>query len=309
MWRFSILLLVALASLGCRDSGVPPATGDDAPRIASMSPAISIMLHDLGLADRIVGRHGSDNWVDASVPVVGDQSGLDYETLARAKPTHVLMQESAGGTPALLEELANERGWTVLTLPLLQLDEISGAVEALASAFSEQPGVPDRADALLARMRSAWAARPDLAAGAGRTLCVYWVSPISVAGPGSFHHDLLLRMGIDALPESGGAYITLDREDLKRLNPDSILILSPDVSEDELAGAIASWRSLGVVAVEEGRVAVLNDWRFLTPSTAMIDFADRIAAVINGWPQRDDAEKKPRPDNPEQSENPAAHET
>ncbi len=281
------LLAFTCMVLSCKE-GTPPeiATASEQPRIASMSPAISIMLDDLGLSSLIVGRHGSDTSLDSSIPVIGDQSGIDYESLARLKPTHVLLQQSVEGAPKLLDELAAERNWSVQSLPLLELSEIPDALNVLAETFSNEPGVPERAESLHERMNAAWSERPDLAKRAGATLCVYWVSPIGVAGPGSFHHDLLVRMGFDALPATGSAYITLDREDLKRLNPDSIFILTPDIGEAELAAAIEPWRELGVSAVDSGRVVVLNNWSYLTPSTAMIDLADRIAATTESWPEQ-----------------------
>lgn len=285
IFRTLILLVILIAAApGCRENVQAPDGGAPAGlRIASLSPAISIILEDLGLADQIVGRHGSDQSLDRSIPVVGDQSGLDYETLARLEPTHVLLQTSAADPPDLLEEIASKRGWTVVAIPLLSLDEISDGVRTLSETFAEHDGVLEKANALLDRMGAAWSDRLGLGRRAGMTLCVYWVSPIGVAGPGSFHHDLLKRMGIHALPEEGSAYITLDREDLKRLNPDSILILTPDIDAESLAEALSPWRDLGVTAVDQGRVEVLSDWRFLTPSTAMIDLADRIASVVSVW--------------------------
>lgn len=293
-WRLVIILSVTVAAaIGCREaSEAPTARAESALRIASLSPAISIMLEDLGLTEFIIGRHGSDLSVDASIAVVGDQSGVDYEMLARVEPTHVLMQESADGAPTMLRDIAARRGWTVVSMPLLSLDEVAAGVETLAETFAARDNVSQRAEQLRERMRVAWSARPALSDHAGAVLCVYWVSPIGVAGPGSFHHDLLLRMGFDAVPTDGAAYITLDREDLKRLNPDSILILTPDIDAQALQDAMGPWRGLGVTAVERGRIAVLSDWEYLTPSTAMIDLAVRITSVVETWPARstDDAE-------------------
>lgn len=241
------------------------------------------MLIDLGLENVIVGRHGWDRELDASLPVVGDQTGVDYEALARVRPTHVLIQQTATETPQLLFDLASKRGWAVVSLPLLALDDIPRAVDTLHREFASIDGVGDRAAAIVERMDAAWRPRPELNARAGRTLCVYWTSPIGVAGPGSFHHDLLKRMGVEALPVSGAPFITLDLEDLRRMNPDSIIFLSTDITDENLPAIVDDWRRLGLSALESGRVAALSDPRFLTPSTAMIDLADAIAAAAAEW--------------------------
>ena len=259
-----------------------------------MSPAISITLTDLGLGDLIVGRHAFDRSLDPAIPVVGDQTGIDYETLARTNPTHVLLEQTADGLPGLLNRLADERGWVVESLPMLALDDIPAAVDQLARLFQSIAGVSTRAAPLHRRMDIAWRPRPELAPRTGRTLIVYWVSPIGVAGPGSFHHDLLKRMGFEVVPATGSPYITLDLEDLNRLDPDSILLLTPDLNPDDLDGVIEPWRKLGLCAVDANRIAILNDWRFLTPSSAMIDFADRVVEAVSAWPvNSDDAGPSP----------------
>lgn len=284
-----LFLVIALASLAtaCREespsaSGAEQSKQADEIRIASLSPAISIILNDLGLGDRIIGRHAFDESVDASLPVVGDQSGVDYEVLARLQPTHVLMQDGAGELPSMLVQVARDRHWELLELPLLQLNDIPNAVTMLSTEFADD-AVRTRSEALQARMARAWRPRPELAPVLGRSLSVYWVSPIGVAGPGSFHHDLMLRLGFASLPETGAAYVSLDREDLKRLNPDSVFILSPEAGDMDRETLLAPWAELGLSAIENDRVAILDDWRFLTPSTAMIDLAEHIVVHAERW--------------------------
>lgn len=284
-----LFLVIALASLAaaCREespsvSNVEQSNQAGEVRIASLSPAISIILIDLGLGDRIIGRHAFDESVDAGLPVVGDQSGVDYEVLARLQPTHVLMQDGAGELPTMLVEVARDRHWELLELPLLQLNDIPNAVNILSTEFADD-AIQTRSDALQARMAEAWRPRPELAPAVGRSLSVYWVSPIGVAGPGSFHHDLTLRLGFQSLPETGAAYVSLDREDLKRLNPDSVFILSPEAGDMDRETLLAPWAELGLSAIENNRVAILEDWRFLTPSTTMIDLAEQIVALAERW--------------------------
>jgi multisubunit Na+/H+ antiporter MnhE subunit len=46
---------------------------------------------------------------------------------------------------------------------------------------------------------------------------------------------------------------------------------------------LAPWAELGISAIENDRVAILDDWRFLTPSTAMIDLAEHIVVHAERW--------------------------
>ncbi len=279
----TLVILIALTALvGCRsersgaESDAATAEAQASLRIVSLSPAMSIILADLGLADRIVGRHGFDRTLDSALPVVGDQTGVDYETIARVEPTHIIIEQGADGLPAMLGSLAAERGWTIVARPMLALDDIPAATNALAETFADQPGVAARHADLRARFDRAWATDTMLAQRLGRTLVVYWTSPIGVAGPGSFHHDLLVRLGVTALPGSGGPYQTLDAEDLRRLGPESVLLLAPDLTDADIDAVRERWKAWEIPAAVRGRVTAIRRWTFLTPSTSMIEFAEEL---------------------------------
>src|SRR5262245_61348101 len=135
-----LLLLLgtgSLAALWATAARRPPAPAPDGgPRIVALSPAVAVILRDLGLADRIVGRHGYDFVLNKSVPVCGDQAGgIDYETLLRARPTHVLIESGARETPGRLTELAEEHHWAVESLRMLTLDDIEHTARRLGETF------------------------------------------------------------------------------------------------------------------------------------------------------------------------------
>lgn len=279
---------LALASAACDrapDSAAgPTAPAVGGPRIVSLSPGLSITLADLGLAGRVVGRHASDRSLDPAIRVVGDQTGIDYEVLARLEPTHIVMQTDAGGVPALLTSLAAQRGWRLVALPMLTLDDIESAVGRLAGVFADEPGVTEAAHRIRARVAEVWSEDPTIRERAGRMLVVYWTSPLGVAGPGSFHHDLARRLGARAIPETGGPYQTLDAEDLRAAAPDSIVLLTPDLTDADLARTVERWREYGIPAALEGRVAVLREWSYLTPGTAILGLAEAMRRASQPWP-------------------------
>jgi ABC-type Fe3+-hydroxamate transport system substrate-binding protein len=277
-------LLLALCLPGCGGEGEARPTPDAAgPSIAVLSPALAIILDDLGRADRIVARHAFDDYTDRSVPVAGDQSGVDYELLARAEPTHVLLEWGARDLPRRLAELADSRGWVVVDYPMLTLDDIRAATRDLGTRFDAD----ERAAELLEQMDNAWLPAPELAERAGRTLPLYWTNPVGAAGPGSFHHQLLAAIGVAPALDEGGAYIEIDPEDLRRLDPDTIVLFAPNADPSDLDDILAPLRRLELRAVGQGRVVLINDPWCQTPSTAMIEVAEQTREALSALPALD----------------------
>lgn len=257
------------------------------PRIVALSPALAIMLRDLGVADQIVGRHGWDMVLDKSVPVCGDQAGIDYEALLRASPTSVLLEWGSRPLPARLDELAADGHWKVANYTLLTLDEMTAAAADLHRRFA--PAGPD----LAAKMTQAWSRRGDGFARAGRVLLLLSADPPAALGPGSFHQQILERIGGTPAIAEGKPYVTLDAEDVLRLGPDAILLIVPramdapartaPASPEEVRAMLGRLGSLEIPAIRTGRLALIDDPLSLTPSSAMIGFADELARILEGW--------------------------
>lgn len=307
-----------MGSTGCREkSGSSSAanptgtsgggTGGGGPlRLAAVSPALAITLRDLGLADSIVGRHAWDMVVDLKVPIVGDQATLDYEALLGTKPTHVLLEWGVRPVPERLTELAEKHDWRVKSWSLLSYQQVRASFGEIA-AFVAQ-GRPEAEAATLAaravelteRLDGACAPRP-MAARAGTVLLLNSVAPPAALGPGSFHQEILERLGGRAATTSGGAYIQMHMEDILRLAPESIVLIEPRDPRGGGGGGAAAgtdvgtndWptmeRKLGAIAklqipaIRERRVALIDDPLCLTPSSAMIGFAEKLGAILERW--------------------------
>lgn len=271
--------------MGCEKKPAPgPASG---PRIVTLAPSLGIIVRDLGLAGSVVGRDGYDMVLDKALPVCGKLGEIDYETLARARPTVVLMQWGKLDRPARLDEMARAGGWEVRDFQILALDDIRVATRDLASLL----GAKARGDELLARMDAAWSKREGLER-AGRILILESVSPPAALGQGSWHADLLARLGGVPAVREGKPYVRMDAEDVLRLAPDGIIFFSPrspgTVEPDVVTGAealkaLAKVGELNVPAVKAGHVAVITDPLGLTPSTAMIGVAEEMAGVLKQW--------------------------
>lgn len=271
--------------------------GDRSVRIAAVSPALAITLRDLGLADRIVARHAWDMVLDLKVPIVGDQSAVDFEALLASDPTHVMLEWGVRPVPERLAELATRHDWRVRSWSLLSYQQVRSSFGEIAAFVAEgAPGdgqeIIARAGELTARLDAACAQRAA-ATRAGSVLLLHSVMPPAALGPGSFHHEILERLGGRSALTSGGAYVQMHMEDLVRIAPESIVIVEPRDARGGAAKGTSDWpsmeRKLGAIArlqiptVKERRVAMIDDPLCLTPSSAMIGFAGELAAILERW--------------------------
>ena len=227
------LMVGSAAFVGCGEpatSGVAPKAGGPA-RIASLSPAITECVSELGLADRIVGRTPWCEAAETDVPVVGTLLDVDAEALVRCAPTMVLVQPPAQGIDPALTVLAATRGWAIHSWRINGLDDARAAMEGLANAVAEAE--PARADSVRTRYAE-WCARldaslaplPALPEGGGVGPVLVMVGGIEgmAFGQGTYIDDALDRMGVENALERTG-YPALSAEDVVRIRPRTIIVI------------------------------------------------------------------------------------
>ena len=286
------VITLALAAASCTrgaPAGGPSARAGPA-RVVVLSPALAVTMRDLGLDDLVVGRHGYDMVLPKSVPVCGDQAGIDYEALLATKPTHVLVEWGSRPLPERLRDLAAEHSWKVTTSTLLTLDQIESSGAAVIRELAPE-GDRAASEAALARLRQSWTKRGEYA-GAGRVLLVMGTTPVcSVLGPGSCHQEILERIGGVPAIRDGSPYMELDAEDVARLAPGAIVILSPrapdaapaEKSWPELERRLGPLARLNIPAVRDRRVALIDYPLVLLPSTSLSVYAEELATKLQWW--------------------------
>jgi ABC-type Fe3+-hydroxamate transport system substrate-binding protein len=286
-----------------------PAGARQENRIVVLSPALGVILRDLGLEDAIVGRHAWDMALGDSIPVVGTHDDPDLESILRLEPTHIIVQDMEAKVPESLRRLAAERGWLVWGFPLLTLDDIALCTDELHMRLVDEPEPdPSRLDLTnldptdrlarerpSARLADAWSDRGASARSAGRVLLLASVDPAGAMGPGSFHHQLIERLGATPAITTGGPWQELDHEDILRLAPDAIILFRPRaadahavgepelMSQAESLGALGGIAGLDIPAVREGRVGVVEHPLGLIPASSLAEVADELAGLFAGW--------------------------
>jgi ABC-type Fe3+-hydroxamate transport system substrate-binding protein len=278
----AVVALAVWAERGRRPAPAPKA--GSAPRLVVLSPALSVTLQDVGAGGLIVGRHDFDETLP-DVPPAGHQFGIDYEALLALRPTHVLLEWGQRPLPDRLVALAERNGWTLRSYELDTLEEIEATADQLQQTFGDADAEP--ASAALER---AWARSDKPLGRVGRVLLLGVATPPTALGPGSFHDEILRRLGATPAIDEGTPWMELDAEDVVAMNPDAIVLIAPArngtgigaTGQDALAdmGVIAG---LDVAAVRSGRVAILDGFNAHKPSTAMGDLADDLRTVLEGW--------------------------
>ncbi len=305
-----IVLTVAWMLAACDRTSLHPVRVTTGPgdnpsdRIVVLAPALGVILLDLGLEDRIVGKHAWDMALGVSIPAVGTHDDPDLESILRLNPTHVIVQDMEARIPESLRRMAAEQGWQLWGFPLLTLDDIAVTTDELYLRLIGEPEPDPTAidpterlgrERPSARMADAWSDRGAPARAAGRVLLLAGVDPAGAMGPGSFHHQLIERLGATPAITSGGPWQVLDHEDILRLAPDAIVLFRPAPMDHHAVGerirptaaeALAALRGIGsldIPAVRSGRVAIIDHPLGLLPASSLAEVGEEIAGLFEAW--------------------------
>lgn len=306
--RRGLLLLIAIGLIGCDQSAPSPsATGEDdlnqppKMRIVTLAPAISKMIVDLGMRDRIVGVTDYDDVV-ADAPSVGPFMDVNTETLYTLRPTHVLMMTGAGGVPESLSMLQASMGFKlhawqyptdVMAVGNILFDErelmptatLSGDVRpSLGTVLGERNHAWTLKNRMLQKLSAI-----DRATDVGHRPLVLVVigmeGGVMASGPGSVFDSLFRFVGaLNAAADEENSAPVLDREKLLAARPDVILLMlpgAPTLGDFATDSRVAIFRGLDIPAVQNKRIAVINDPLAHLPATNLPQVAAVMARAIH----------------------------
>ena len=266
-------LLLQVAIIGC-DSEATPATGEHEARkvrVASLVPAVTNILVELDQTEKLVAvsNYDTDSRVQG-LPRVGDLLTIDWEQLAAARPTHMLIQIPAEKTPAGALQRARELGIKPVHVKIERLQDIAATIDQLENELGGGQG------AWRARFERELAEAAGGRTGAAVPTLIGLSSDLSfVAGRKNYLDDLLELAGGENVAGLGMApYPTLDPEQLMTLRPERIVIILPNATEAQLAEArhtVDSLRAQWGLGWES--VTVLADPYAMVPGWSVIEIA------------------------------------
>jgi len=257
MTKFLVLILYFCVMLfACAE--VEPSSSDEL-RIVSLSPGITATIVDLGYADVVIGRSSFCNAVDKQVPVVGDLYTVDYERLLRLSPSDVLVQVTINGIDKHLQELAEEGLFELHTFRVDRLTDIQQMHDDILELLSEDAREMQVILDMVALPSSILMMTAGSEGAAG--LCF---------GRETYLDDLLLMMGgTNALQKSG--WVSLSLEDIGRLNPAIIIVVSDSFISEK---ALTVIKSLGIEIIPFTHEDVL------IPSSRIVDVAKKLQEAL-----------------------------
>lgn len=281
-WRRlgGVLVLVGLAALaGCRSRERSQADHGEAPRIVSLSPNTTETLYAIGAGAEIVGRSRYCDFPDEvrTLPQVGGYVDPNLEAILALRPTLVTGARGPSGT-AITSKL-DARGVRTFFPPTESFAEIDAMILGLGEKTGHTPGARDvvsRIHRHLAALDQALAETPRV-----RVLMVFGLDPVSVAGPLSFVDEMLRHAHAENVVTQGGTYPTLGIERVLALDPDVVInaSMAESYGKPRIDRTTPGWAN--VRAVQEGRVASLDDESLLRPGPRIAKGVSILARAVH----------------------------
>ena len=282
LWSFLVLTLIG--AIGCDRGGASwPASAAPRPgTVASLVPAASEMIIQMGAADRLVAVSNFDTPRDGTrnLPRVGDYQTTDWERLASLRPAAMITQYAPDRLPAGLKQKSDELSIKRVNVRINRLEDIYQTLRTLGEAVGD-PAKGERAADELRGKLDAVARRSQ-----GRTvraLIVLDDAGRGVAGRDNYLDDILtIAGGTNVIRASPIPYPSIDREVLVDLNPEVIFHLLPGATPQVRASAQRMWQSMPQLkAVREGRVHIASQWWVQLPTQHVAELAELFSLALN----------------------------
>jgi iron complex transport system substrate-binding protein len=276
MQTIRAIVSLCLVLVGCH-----PSTHRASPnhRVVSLSPSTTEALAAIGARDELVGRSRYCDWPPdvASVPVVGGFVDPNFEAIVALRPDLVTGARGPGG-----QDIAARLEGRGIATYFPETESLEN-VDAMILGLGDRTDHEETAKRVVAEIRAREAnirARIE-ALPRPKTLLVFGLGPVTVAGPRSFPDEMLRVAGASNVVTEGGRYPTLGMERILALAPEVIL----DASMQESLGAeritrdSPGWRELA--AVKDGHVVPVREEVILRPGPRVVDGIAALARALH----------------------------
>lgn len=241
-------------------------------RIVSLAPSNTEILFALGLDKRIVGVTNRCDYPPEAKkkPKIGDQI-ISVERVLAAKPDLVVAHAvlNAGVIPTL-----ERRGLRVIAFDPVTLVDLMNDILKLGRAT----GRLVRAGSVAESMRAEIArAKADPKGKGRRTIAVVQINPPWAAGSETMVDELIELAGGRNVAAGVKGYKQISNEKLLALDPEVVLILSP---EDESVLKTSFWRTTR--AVKTGHYHKLDSDIFVRPTPRIVEGLKTLQKIYAG---------------------------
>ena len=262
-----IVALALLLAVGPRQH-LGPQVPVEVRRVVTLAPSLSEIVLALGAGDRLVGvTRFDDDPRTKGVARVGGYNDPQPEAVLAVHP-ELLLAEPAPENRGPVETLAR-LGVPVETFPLSTVAHIEEAIGGIAQLL----GVPDRGRALRRELEEARDVARTRARGKKpvRSLLVFGLDPLVVAGPRGFAGELLVDAGGEnAAGDSQLPFFRLSAEAAVRAAPEVIV----------LCGIEAPPGRAPIPGLDKTRVRSLRSTALLHPGPRLPEALSDLAAAL-----------------------------
>ncbi len=275
------------------DSSAPTTGRADAPiTVASLVPAATDLIDAMGARDQLVAVSNYDgDELAGELPRVGDYQNADWERLRQLRPGVMVIFQDPARVSEGWKQRAEELKIRLVNVRTETLADISAEARRLGELIRQQ----QKAEELVKRIESRLAEVAGRAAGKPRvkTLILMGSDARAAVGTGNFLNDILQIAGGANVIDSTG-WPTLDREQLRALAPEAIIVLLSGVPEHVEKQARENVAALDdLPALKNGRVLVINKWYAHQSGSHVVDLAEMMVEWLH--PREGGMDQNPLP--------------
>ncbi len=278
--RSLVFLLSALFLLvGCaRDPDVGGARRDKhIVSIVSLSPSTTEIVCQLGLQSRLKGRTSSCNFPPSlgGVPIVVNGTKPDFERIRAYAPSLIVYDETLYGADDVAK--IKELGIDTFPLSATSLDKVLDYYAQLGMMVGNEQGASDFIDRLFAARESAVANMQGKEVSA--MVLMGGGAEYMAAGDQTYVADAVRSAGGKYLGPEAKLFVTVNPEEIIRLNPDVIFLPANDANK-----FLADPRFASLSAVKAKRVYPADNDVLLRPGSRIDKLIQAMNAVFVAVP-------------------------
>lgn len=286
----TLLFVMLICSINCRNNSNLNRSDVPAPRILSFAPSITETVYALNLQRHLVGVTDFCTWPSeaAELPKVGGYINPNYEQILRLKPDiAILLKEH--------ETLISFLGKHEIEVVAIGNENLQGIYRSIMM-IAEACNVPQRGDSLvrhlqqgLRQTRYVSNVKPKILFCIGRDRPGSGnIGVVFCAGPKSFYNEIIhYAGGQNAYTDSLIVYPSVAGEGILRLAPDIIIDVMAANKGMEPEKVRGDWDALPMLpAVKIGAVYALNGSYVSIPGPRVAEICNDIRNCIQDWQLR-----------------------